>query len=131
MSAKPAPFGDALTEPFWEAAARHELVIQQCEACGHHQFYPRPFCTVCHGSDVRWVRASGRGTIYTLTRVWHSEDPDNPPPYYNALVELDEGPRLFTTLVDGDFVIGQRVVVGWQERPDAPPLPVFMAEKVK
>ncbi len=120
-------FGDALTRPFWDAATRHELLIQHCDACGRHQFYPRAFCRFCHAAAVTWVKASGRGVVYSLTRIWHSDDPAQPAPYINALVELDEGPRFFTTLLACAERIGQRVRVAWRDRADAPPLPVFEA----
>jgi hypothetical protein len=127
MNANPPreAFGDAITRPFWEAAEQRRLLIQRCEGCGQHQFYPRRFCRRCHRETVTWVEASGVGRVYTMTRIWHSEDPALPAPYVNALVELDEGPRLFTTLVGSDCAIGQRVKVAWRERSGAPPLPVF------
>lgn len=113
-------FGDPLTYAYWEAAARHELTIQQCTACGHHQFYPRPFCLQCSG-EVEWVTAAGTGTVYSSTTVCLSE-----PHYTVALVDLDEGPRLLTAL-EGEPLpqIGDRVSVAWRERDEAPPIPVF------
>ena len=124
----PVPgFGDAITRPYWEAAQSRRLLIQRCDSCGQHQFYPRRFCRRCHAENVSWVEASGCGRIYTLTRIWHSEDPAVAAPYFNALVELDEGPRLFTTLVGGDFAIGQRVRVAWRDRSGGPPVAVFEA----
>ena len=118
-------FGDALTAPFWEGASHGELRLQRCSSCGHVQFYPRPFCLSCDGTELHWVAATGTGTVYTLTRIWRSADPSRQVPYINALVELDEGPRLFTTLIGTGLSIGQRVKVAWQERAEAPPLPVF------
>ena len=60
-----------------------------------------------------------------MTTVHRQVSPDLPAPYVNALVQLDEGPRLLTTLVGGPCAIGDRVRVRWQERTGAPPLPVF------
>jgi len=119
-------FGDALTRPFWQGAARRELLLQRCDSCGRHQFYPRPFCLGCDATALSWVRSGGTGTVYTFTRIWRGGDAGRQSPQINALVELDEGPRLFTALVGAErFAIGQRVRVAWQDRGDAPPLPVF------
>jgi uncharacterized OB-fold protein len=118
-------YGDPLTQPFWEAAGRRELIIQQCSACGHYQFYPRPFCLACQSDGVAWVVAAGTGTIYSQTTVHVQVAPGLTPPYVVAVVELDEGPRLTTNIVNGATQIGGRVRVAWRERADLPPLPVF------
>jgi len=117
--------GDPLTAPFWEGAARHELLLQRCGACGRHQFYPRPFCVACESSDVAWVAAGGTGTVYASTTVRIAVLPELPPPYVVALVQLDEGPLLMTNLTGGACAIGARVRVAWRERDGLPPLPVF------
>ena len=62
------------------------------------------------------MRASGLGTIYSMTTVRRQASPDFPAPYVNALVELDEGPRLLTTIVGGPCAIGDRVRVTWKDR---------------
>jgi hypothetical protein len=118
-------YGDPLHAPFWRAAARRELSIQRCGRCGAHQFFARPFCLACGAEDVGWVVASGRGTVYSMTTVHRQVSPDLPTPYVNALVQLDEGPRLLTRIVGGPCAIGDRVRVTWQERAGAPPLPLF------
>lgn len=122
----PGGVGDPLTFPFWDAARHQELAVQRCEACGHHQFYPRPFCLECSERELKWVSVSGNGRIYSLTTIYFPVSPDFDPPYTVAVVELDEGPRILTHLVDGvDAEIGDPVRVAWQDRGEAPPLPVF------
>lgn len=118
-------YGDPLTWPFWEAATRHELVVQHCGTCGTHQFYPRPMCLACRGTDLAWVEVSGEATVYSRTTVHFQIDPALEPPYVAALVDLDEGPRLATNIVGGNAEIGDRVRLTWRDRDDAPPLPVF------
>ena len=126
------PYGDALTLGYWAAAREGRLVVQRCSACGHHQFYPRPFCLACEELDLEWVDAAGTGAIYSMTTVHLRVSPELEPPYVVALVELDEGPRLLTRLVDedgapvrGGVEIGDRVTVAWHDRGDDPPLQVF------
>lgn len=101
---RPLPQPTPLTAPFWKAARRRELMIQRCRACARHVFYPRVNCTHCGARDLEWVRASGRGTVYTYTvarRPTHPAFADKTP-YVIAIVELDEGPRMTTNIVGCD-----------------------------
>ena len=118
-------FGDPLTAPFWAAARRREFVIRRCASCGAHTYIPRPFCLGCGSDDVAWVAAKGFGTVYSMTVVRRQASPEFATPYVNAIVELDEGPRLLTNIVGGECRIGDRVRIDWRERANAPPLPVF------
>jgi uncharacterized OB-fold protein len=108
---------------YWAATAQHRLLVQRCAACGHHQFYPRPFCLGCESRDVCWQEVTGRGHVYSMTTVRIRVHPRLSPPYVVALVELDEGPRLLTNVL-GECAIGDRVQVRWEERDDLV-LPVF------
>lgn len=127
MSGAP-PYGDPVTAPFWAAAARHELVVQECGACGARQFAPRRLCLACASDDVGWLTCSGAGTVHSVT-VSHLEViPGLAPPYPVAIVELAEGPHLLARIVGDDALaaaIGDAVHVAWEPREDAPPLPVF------
>jgi uncharacterized OB-fold protein len=124
-SNKKEPYGDPITYPFWEAAERHELLIQHCPECDSYQFYPRPFCLACNTSNVEWVQAKGVATIYSLTTVHVQIAPQLNPPYVAAVIELDEGPRMLTNIEGGSPRIGDRVKLAWREREDAPPLPIW------
>lgn len=124
----PAPYGDPVTAPFWAAAARHELLVQECRGCGARQFTPRRLCLACGSEDVGWLRCAGTGVIHSLT-VSHLEVvPGLAPPYAVVIVALPEGPRLLSRLVGEDplgAAIGDPVVLEWEAREEAPPLPVF------
>ncbi|MFF8906580.1 Zn-ribbon domain-containing OB-fold protein [Streptomyces olivaceoviridis] len=96
------PEPDALTRPYWEAAARGRLLVRRCGACGRAHHYPREFCPYCWSEEVAWEEASGRATLYTWSAVHRN---DLPPftgrvPYLAAVVDLAEGPRMMTELVD-------------------------------
>lgn len=102
MTDRPLPHPTPLSKPFWDGAARGELWIQRCGECGTHVFYPRHLCTGCGSPELEWVRASGRGTVFTYTvarRATHPGFADRVP-YVIAVVELDEGPKLTTNVVD-------------------------------
>lgn len=117
--------GDPTHRPFWDAATRRVLVIQRCADCGQHQFYARPFCIRCQSDAVSWSAVSGAGTVYSITTVRKQWVPGFTPPYMVAVVELDEGPRLLTNIVNGEARIGTRVRVTWRDRSGLPPVPVF------
>ena len=99
------PQPDLETQPFWDAAREGRLLIKRCNACARTHFYPRPFCPHCWSQDVEWMDASGRATLYTWSVVHRN---DLPPfhervPYVAAVVDLAEGPRMMTNVVDCEF----------------------------
>ena len=98
MKAAPEPTPE--TAPYWEAANRGELQIQQCNACGMHYFYPRTACPRCGSTDVTWVTVSGRGRLHTYV-INHRPAPgfEDEAPYAIAVVELEEGPRMMANIV--------------------------------
>jgi len=118
------------SRPYWEAAAEGRLLIARCRACGRAQHYPRPFCPTCWSEDVLWEEACGRATLYTYSVVFVN---DLPPfrdrlPYVAAVVDLEEGPRLMTTVVDcppDQLRIGMALRVGFQPIADRVTIPVF------
>ncbi len=101
---KPLPQPTRWSAPFWEAAREGRLVIQKCRSCGNAVFYPRLACPHCFSEDLDWVEASGRGRVYSYTLVLN-----NPPtpfivdiPYVVAIIELEEGVRLLSNIVEAD-----------------------------
>jgi uncharacterized OB-fold protein len=87
------------TRHFWEGTRTGELRLQKCGACDHVYFPPRPFCPQCGSSDVSVFRASGRATLYSYV-IHHRPVPGFVPPYSIAVVELEEGPRMMTNIVE-------------------------------
>lgn len=101
-NAKPLPRIDEESKGYWEACQRHELVLQRCGACGALRHYPRALCPRCLSDAVEWVRAGGRGTVYSFTVTHQNQAPGfrDALPYVLAYVELEEGVRLLTNIVD-------------------------------
>jgi uncharacterized protein len=100
MTRADIPTIDTASAPYWEAARHGRLLIARCTACTRVHHYPRPFCPHCWSDDVHPVQASGTGTLYTYSTVYVN---DLMPfkqrlPYIAAIVELDEGPRVMTTI---------------------------------
>jgi len=105
-----------LHAPFWEYVRAHELRLQRCDDCGRYRFIPLELCPACHSVASTWSPVSGRGTVYTFTVVHRAPTPayQADAPYVIAQVELEEGPRISSTLagVDPDAVrIGMPVEV--------------------
>lgn len=119
------PSPDLDTEPFWAAVNDHRLLIRRCCTCEEFHFYPRPFCPVCWSGDVEWFDASGRATLYTWSIVHVNELPPfhERLPYVAALVDLEEGPRMMTNVVDCPFdalSAGMALEVVYQRVSDEP-----------
>jgi uncharacterized protein len=100
--AKPLPHIDEENRPWWEAAQRHELYIQKCRECGDLRFHPRALCTNCLSSNTEWVKCKGSGRIYTFTVTNQNGASGfrDSLPYVLAWVQLDEGLKLMTNIID-------------------------------
>jgi uncharacterized protein len=121
---KPAPAPAYESEPLWNGAARHELIIQQCTRCQHLLYPPDIACPQCHSDNLAEKQLSGKGRLYSftvITRPFHQGFIDDLP-YVVGFVELDEQPglRLITTIVGDqspdDLVVDMPVEVVFEDR---------------
>ncbi len=87
------------TQHYWDGANVGELRLQTCNSCDHTYFPPRPFCPKCGSRDVKVIKASGKGRLYSYI-INHMPAPGYTPPFVVAVVELEEGPRVMTNIVD-------------------------------
>lgn len=118
------------TERFWRAAADGTFLLRECASCGLTYHYPRNHCPDCFSADVRWREAAGTGEVYSHTATDHVPDcPDDELPLVVAYVELDEGPRVLTNLVDCDpeeINVGTQVEIRVRQTEDGEiGIPVF------
>ena len=107
--------------PFWEGVKESKLLIQKCKGCGQILHPPRPMCPTCHSTESEYVQASGKGKIYSHTTYQKSPHKGFKAPYSVVLVELDEGPRLISNMVDvkpEDIKIGMPVQVVYEKIDD-------------
>jgi uncharacterized OB-fold protein len=103
--ALPLPAVHPDNAPYWEALKEHELRMQRCEACDTLRFPVSPVCHNCLSDRAEWELLSGKGTLGTWIIVERATgDPawQEVAPYIVALVNLEEGPRLTTNIVDID-----------------------------
>ncbi len=127
----PLPVKQPESDYYWDKAKEHELWLRKCNACSKAYFYPRDFCPSCHSKDVAWVQSSGKGTLYAFSIVHRSPPPFRERcPYVVALVEVEDGARIPTSLVIDDpspenIKIGMAVEVVFDDVTEDTTLPKF------
>jgi uncharacterized protein len=91
--------------------AEGRFMIQRSRSAGAHVFYPRPFVPGTGETDLEWVDASGQGTVYASTV--NRRSPDKGGSFNVALIDLAEGPRMMSRVVD---IAPEEVAIGMQVR---------------
>ena len=127
---KPLP---GITEdgaPYWAACREGRLEVQRCLRCEHLRFPPAVLCPKCLAEEHEWVPLSGRGKIYSFIIVHRPQHPAffADAPYNVAIVELEEGIRLHTNVVDcpnDELRIDLPVEVVFEKIDDEVTLPKF------
>jgi uncharacterized OB-fold protein len=77
-------------QAFFQAAARHELVVEHCCNCGLHVFPPRGVCRRCYRRTLEWVQVKAPGVLYSYTVNYNAWSPTSPPRYVMGLVEFPQ-----------------------------------------
>ncbi len=125
---KPTAVQTPDTAPFWQACDSGELLLQRCSSCSTLRYFPRPGCHNCGSLEFSWQKSTAKGTIYTYTSVYRPAHPAfTDVPYTLVVVELEEGVRIMSQLVDcspEDVRIGMAVGVAWDTSVE-PALPYF------
>ncbi len=99
---KPMPRPTPWSQPFWDAAREHRLVLKKCKSCGTLQHPPYLYCPQCSSEEAEWIEASGKATLYAYTvnefavpfPFWDDL------PYVTAIIDLAEGVRMISNVVD-------------------------------
>jgi len=117
------------TQHFWDGAREGELRLQRCCDCAHVYFPPRPFCPKCAHREVEVFRASGRAALYSYV-INHRPAPGLKPPFAIAVVQLEEGPRMMTNIVDCEqtpeaLILDMPLQVRFADQSEEITLPVF------
>ena len=108
-------------------------MLQRCQSCGHVLFYPRTHCDACQSDQLVWENASGAGTIASYTVVRRGVSADFEAPYVIALIDLAEGPRMMSQVVDTGpdaLAVGLSVRVDFAAWSEDITLPVFRLHPV-
>jgi uncharacterized protein len=129
---KPLPTPDPVTQPFWDSLKEHAVKLQKCGGCKQFIFYPRALCPSCMSDDLAWTSISGRGVVHAFAiphrhpnRVFTEGGP-----YVVALIELEEGVRMMSNLVEVDptpeaVTVGMAVEIVYDDVTDEVTLPKF------
>jgi uncharacterized OB-fold protein len=129
VEGRPMPKFDPVSRIFWEATTRDELLYQECPQCGNRQFYPRACCTKCL-AEPEWRASAGKGTIHTFSvvRQNYAQPFRQWVPYVVAVIDLDEGPRVYGNVVGvpvDEIAIGQQVEVEFVPASDEVSFPFW------
>jgi len=127
---KPLPYVHEETKPFWDGIKRHELWLQRCQDCGKFRFYPRSICPYCFSYNTEWTKVSGRAKLYSFTVSHRPASPafQQDVPYNVVIVELEEGVRMMTNIVEcrnEDLRIDMPVEVAFDDVTPEITLPKF------
>jgi uncharacterized protein len=99
--AKPLPTLTDENRPFWEACRAGRLSLQKCGRCSHIRYPISGICPRCLSADFEWTGVSGRGTVFSYVvfhQAYHAGFKQDVP-YNVALVQLEEGPRMYSNIV--------------------------------
>jgi hypothetical protein len=123
---KPLPNIDKDNEKFYEGLTQHKFLVWRCKTCGA-SYWPKAYCqnheNEPFAANMAWAEASGFGKIFAFNRhhmTFHPGFKDEIP-YVYALIELDEGPLISSTLVGERmpkdvYDVGQKVEVATGRR---------------
>lgn len=102
----PIPTTTDVDKEFWDGAQKNKLLFQRCTDCKRFQFFPRPVCVYCFGTNLSWEESKGTGTVYAFTLARWSPIPlfmkqiqDTGKPYVLATIDLDEGVRIISRII--------------------------------
>jgi uncharacterized OB-fold protein len=124
----PPPLINVETKTFWDATAEGKLLLPRCNDCDVVIWYPRQFCPECSSFNISYFEASGKGTVYSFAINRRGQGDYRDLAYVLAYVELDEGPRVLTNIVDCDVdqvSVGQKVQVVFHPTSNGVALPRF------
>lgn len=127
---KPLPLMEGFTREFYQHCQRSELRFQRCTSCGAWRHVPRHKCGACSSWEWEWARSSGRGQVFSWTVVSRPMHPDfvEEVPYAPAIIEMEEGVRLVSWVVDcppDELSKGMPVQVFFDAVSDEVTLPKF------
>ena len=97
---RPLPAASEDTKPFWDYCQNKELRVQKCDDCGFHRLPPSILCPRCMSTNYQWVKVSGKAKVFTWQLSHQVLYPAFDTPHNVAIVELEEGPRMHTNIVN-------------------------------
>ncbi|MEM7099696.1 MAG: OB-fold domain-containing protein [Pseudomonadota bacterium] len=126
---RPLPKPTPETQHFWDGCKAGELRLQKCGECDLVYYPPRPFCPSCSTRNVGVVVATGKARLVSYV-INHRPHPAWSEPHSIAIVELEEGPRMATNIINCPqtpeaLQIDMPVEVIFEQASDDITLPLF------
>jgi hypothetical protein len=82
-------------EEFYRSAAEKRLMAARCNNCGNLLLPPRPMCTKCLSTDLKWVELEKRGKLLTYTVIHVAPTQfQSMAPYAVGIAKLKDGLKL-------------------------------------
>lgn len=132
---KPLPQPTPETQHFWDGCRDGKLLLQRCKDTGKAYFPPRPFSPYTGSRDVEVFEASGKAILFSYV-INHrpAKGFEDEAPYAIAVIELEEGPRMMTNIVDCEqtpeaLVLDMPLEVAFETATDEITLPKFRPAK--
>jgi uncharacterized OB-fold protein len=118
------------TQPYWDGLKEGRLRLQACAECGKVRHYPRPVCDACWSMNVKWIDASGHGTVHSWTITHYAFHPGfkGDLPFILLTVDLPEGVRMNAQargIEASALRVGLPVRVAYERVKEDLTLPVF------
>ncbi|MFD0826927.1 Zn-ribbon domain-containing OB-fold protein [Neobacillus sp. M.A.Huq-85] len=132
---KPIPLKSQDNHPFWDAADRHELMIQKCESCQRYLHPPGPACAKCGSTELSWENLGSdvTGTVYSYVISYRPFLPgfQDDLPLVIAVVQLEKAPdvKIIGNIIHcspEDVKIGMSVKMTWQDINEERALPQWI-----
>jgi hypothetical protein len=102
--------------PFWDGLREQRILVQYSPSANQYVFYPRVLAPGTLADDLEWREVSGDASLYsyTVARLPTAPAWEGRMPQLLAIVELAEGPRLTSELVN---VEPEDIAIGMSLRP--------------
>lgn len=128
---RPVPVPTAETRPFWDAAARGELSLPRCMACGRLHYPPLPRCPQCLSETLEWVIVWKKARVRSWTVAHLATVPGVKPPFTIVEGALQEQPDVIITALAADELAGvitldQSVTIAFEMQHGSIALPAFI-----
>ena len=85
-------------------------------------------CPECHSLEFEIIDLAGGGVVYSYAILHHPQNPAFEYPVLAAMIDLDEGVRVLSNLVEvdpSDITVGMQVTVDFRQTRHDGTVPVF------
>ena len=103
---------------FYQFVSEKCLMAAKCNECGTEILPPKPMCTNCLSTNLRWIELDGTGKLLTYTVIHVApEQFQDIAPYIVGIIELQNGlrlPGMIRDLKQEDIKIGMSLKIDFE-----------------